>query len=107
MFVLFIIFLLAYIIVFNSQVIYNSKYDTAIFFPFWDNEILQVLVRKAGSKYNAIGQYGPQAIIDAISYKPAYIHYTQLIFILLYAGTFEFLILGFGLPAFKSSNEND
>ncbi len=103
MFVLFILSLLTYITFFNTQVIYNEKYNTALFFPFWYGDDLSYMVSKAGSKYNSISAYGPQAVTDGINNSHAYLEYTRIIFIVLYILTFEFLVIGFGLLGLRSS----
>lgn len=104
LFVLFLISLLVYVVLFNSQVVYSSKYDTKLFFPFWYKEDLQYMVKQAGSKLNAISSYGPQAVADSIANSQPYLEITSLLFTLLYVSVFEYLVIGFGLPGFKASD---
>jgi hypothetical protein len=102
-FLSFLILLLLYIFLFNIQVVYHPRYENSIFFPFWNSPMLQSLQNVAGSKYETIAMYGPQAVQDAIHSKPQLLQITLAIFILLYTATFECLILCFGFPGFKSS----
>jgi hypothetical protein len=100
--VLFLIFLLTYVYIYNSQVIIHDKYGTPVFFPFWHGALLNQLVHNAGNEYNAITRYGPQAINDAIRTSNTLLQMTLVIFTLVYVSTFELLIIGFALLGFKS-----
>ncbi len=107
LFILFLVSLLCYVLLFNSQVVYSSKYDLKLFFPFWYKEDLRYIVSQAGSKLNAITSYGPQAVSDAITNSQPYLEITSALFTLLYVSVFEYLVIGFGLPGFKASDAND
>lgn len=103
MFILFFIFLLLYIFLYNSQVIYNDKFDTFLFFPLWYGDDLSYMVTKSGAKYQAISNYGAQAITDAINNPRFYLVSTIIIFTALYVMVFEFLVIGFGLLGLRNS----
>ena len=105
MIILFVIFLLTYITFFNTQVIYNDKYDTKFFFPLWYGADLEYMVSKAGSKYNSIAAYGPQAVNDGIKNSQTYLEFTRIIFTVLYIATFESIVIAFGLLGLRSSTE--
>jgi len=104
-FILFIISMLTYIFLFNNQIIYNDKYDTSLFFPFWYGDDLGYMIQKAGSKYNAISLYGPQAIIDGIYSSKNYLEFSRAIFTIVYIFTFEMLVIGFGLLGLRNVPE--
>lgn len=104
MFVLFFISLLSYIVIFNTQVIYSTQYDIKFFFPFWYGKDLSYMISQAGSKYNAIASYGPQAISDGIMNSQPYVEISSVIFTVMYVLIFEFLVLGFGLLGLRVSD---
>lgn len=107
MFVLFFVSLLTYTVLYNSQVVYSPKYDTKIFFPFWFGDELGFMIKDAGSKLNAITNYGPQAVADAIVNAQPSLEITGVIFTTIYVSIFVFLIIGFGLPGFKLSDHSE
>lgn len=100
-FVLFFVALISYIFIYQTQVVYHSKYDSTILFPFWYNEDVQFMMSQAGSKYEAIDRYGPEAVLQAINSSKMYIVITLLFFIIIYTMVFEFLTLGFGIIGSK------
>jgi len=104
---LFLLSLLAYIVIFDSQNIYNSKYDITILMPFWKNQELSYMIIKAGSVNSAILQYGPEAIRKAIEDTPLAFSITKLIIIVTYVLPFEFLVIGFGFLAVKARNKTN
>lgn len=104
-FILFILSLLTYIFIYGLKDIYNSKYDTSILIPFWENNDLQYMLTKTGSTNNAILTYGPEAIRNAINNTKWSVVITEIIFIVNYILIFEFLILGFGYIAVKNDKE--
>lgn len=103
-FSIFFISLIAYILIYDLQVIYNSKYDVSILIPFWKGNDLRYMIDKAGSVDNAILTYGPEAIRQAINDNKLTIGLTEIIFILTYISISEFLTLAFGFIAAKNGD---
>lgn len=93
--VLFILCLLTYIVIYDRQDVYSSKYDTKILMPFWNNDDLNSMISKTGNIDNAIHVYGPEQIRDAINGDLGF-SITKILFIGNYILIFEFLVIGFG-----------
>ncbi len=104
-FIMFIIFLIGYIIIFDLFIIYSTEYDRRVFFPFWSDIKLELLIDKYGSKLNAINELGPQAIIDFI-YKTSrkYLVFTNIIFLCVFIIISECLVIPFTLLAIRKNS---
>jgi len=95
-FMLFVLLLLCYILIYDNQNIYNSKYDTTILIPFWKNDELTYMINKAGSINSAILTYGPEAVRKSINDTELALSTTKILFMINYILIFEFLVIGFG-----------
>ncbi|NVM65084.1 hypothetical protein FHW88_003388 [Mucilaginibacter sp. SG538B] len=91
----FLLVLFGYIGMYDSQVIYSSKYEITILFPFWNNNELEFMIAKSQGTENAITNYGPEAVRMAIQRDATKISNTKIIFMLTYLCIFEMLIIAF------------
>jgi hypothetical protein len=80
-------------------VVYSSKYDTSVLFPFWNNDSVQAMLKGVGGEMSAIDAYGPEGVVLAINQPNTFIVLTSSVFIFLYTAVLEFLTIGFGLLA--------
>jgi hypothetical protein len=104
-FILFLASLIGYIVIYELQNIYSSKYDTSILVPFLKGNELQYMVSKTGNINNAILTYGPEAVRKAINDTKLAVAITKVVFFINYILIFEFLILSFGFIAAKNNKK--
>jgi hypothetical protein len=100
-FCLFVLACIAYLALYNLQVVYSEKYDIHILFPLWSGKELTFMIGQAGSRSQSIDAYGPAGVQQAINRSPGALETTRIMFSLLYILLFETLVVAFGVLGFK------
>jgi len=91
--------------IYDSQVVYNSKYDTTILMPFWKSDELHFMIEKSNSGEHAISTYGPEAIREAIQKNTKSFTATKIVFYIIYISIFESLVIAFSFIALDNESK--
>jgi hypothetical protein len=101
-----LILLMLYLILFNFCVITHPLYaDRVFFYPFSLSGKAAQMVEMAGSRYHAIGKYGPDAVQDALNALSTAQTITAMVLLLVYQAVFTALTAAFGIVGFHSGRD--
>jgi len=101
-----VVLLVAYLALLNACVIMHPLYPNRTFyFPLWLGSQVARMVETAGSRYQTIERYGPDAVQAGLSALTTAQSFTAAILLLVYQAIFTTLTAAFGIIGFRGGKD--